>query len=190
MCMRKSHCSTPITRCCAWTTSFARRTSATSRKTSTNFSFPTSSIRSSPMRPARRSTSSIQRRSDPRTDTPPDSRPPAGTSSATIGPRTNSRAAFLDTDLEIELHQIACDHDVPTVVLAYALGPHLVGDRGVVAGNEMAQYELVDAGLLRDPPDVFRRGMRSQEVRLQGRRVLDPGRQSVYAGHIKRLVNE
>ena len=55
---RRSRSGTPTIPCSAWTTSSARRTSATCRATNGRCSSPTSSTRSTPTRRARRSTSS------------------------------------------------------------------------------------------------------------------------------------
>jgi hypothetical protein len=57
--------------------------------------------------------------------------------------------------LESDLHQVPADDDRALEVLAHALGPHLVGDRRVVARNEVRQHERLDLGLGRDPAHVF-----------------------------------
>src|SRR5689334_15202866 len=39
------------------------------------------------------------------------------------------------------LEQVLPDYDRPAVVLAHALGPHRVGDRGIVARHEMREHQ-------------------------------------------------
>src|SRR2546427_3111061 len=69
-----------------------------------------------------------------------------------------------------DFQQIPLDDDLPSVVLARAFGPHVVGDRVVVARHEVREDERLHFRRGRHPADVFRDGVGRQHALAQRRR--------------------
>lgn len=68
--------------------------------------------------------------------------------------RFNPSSGILVSDRQRDLHQIATDH-VPVLVMpAYSFQSLVVGDGGIVTGNEVAQDQQLELCLRRDPTRV------------------------------------
>jgi hypothetical protein len=74
--------------------------------------------------------------------------------------------------------------------LRTGLGPHLVGDGGIITGDEVGQYERLHLGLSSDSADIFGGGVTIDDVLAQRRGVRHSRQQSIEGGEIQYFVHQ
>src|SRR5437899_8302868 len=86
--------------------------------------------------------------------------------------------------------QVAPDDDFAFVVLAHALGPHVVGDRGIILRGQMREHEGLHARCGRQPAQILGHDVAGEQVLAQRRRVGHALEQILKAGQMDDFRHE
>src|ERR1700730_3054114 len=89
-----------------------------------------------------------------------------------------------------QLHQVLGDDDPAGKILLHVLGPVVVGDEWIVAGDEMAERQHLHAGGGGDAADVLGGGMALEQMFLQRRAVLGLDHEAVDRGHVETFTHQ